>query len=341
MKITYPFFIAEISANHCGKISLAKKLMKLAKNSNASAVKLQTFKTDLMTLNSNNKYFKIKSGLWKNYKLWDLYNKAKTPFEWHKELFQYGKKIGIKVFSSVFDEVSLNLLEKLNCPIYKISSFELTDLYLIKKVASTRKPIIISTGTGSLDEIEEAYECAKKNGAREVILLYCVSNYPSKANDFNLNNIKEMKKKFNCKVGFSDHSTDETITLSAVAAGAQIIEKHIALENQKSGLDIQFALKGKKIKDLINKINFTYKILGNDKFERKKSENFSKKFRRSLFAINNIDKGDFFTKENLGRIRPGYGISCKYYEKILGKRSPVVIKIGHPLSNEILRKLKL
>jgi len=341
MKNSYPYFIAEISSNHCGKLSMAKKLIKLAKQSNADAVKLQTFKTDLMTMNIDNKFFTIKHGIWKNYKLWNLYNKAKTPYEWHRELFNYGKKIGITVFSSVFDEVSLSFLEKLNCPIYKISSFELTDLYLIKKIAQTKKPMIISTGTGSLEEISEAYNCAKKNGAKDITLLYCVSNYPSLKDDFNLNNIKFMKKKYNCKIGFSDHSTDDSITLAAVAAGAEVIEKHIALDRQRSGLDIKFALKGKKIKNLIKKIKFVNQLLGKNKFLRKSSENNSKKFRRSLFAINDIKKNSVLSKKNIGRIRPGYGISCKYFEKVLGKKSPISFKKGHPLNKKLLHKLNI
>ena len=229
----FPFLVAEISANHCGNFALAKKLIKCAKINNADAVKLQTYTADTMTIKSNKKYFKIKSGLWKNYNLWDLYNEAQTPLKWHKKLFEYGKKIGITVFSTPFDETAVDFLEKLKCPMYKVASFEMTDIPLIKKIASTKKPIIISTGMANLKEIETTYKIAKKYGAKDITLLYCVSNYPAKNSDFNLNNIKILKKKFKCRVGLSDHSKDEKVAVTAINAGAEIIEKHIALDNQK------------------------------------------------------------------------------------------------------------
>ena len=195
LKKNKPFFIAEISANHNGDFRTAKKLIKCAKENGADAVKLQTYDADSMTLNSKKKIFKIKNGLWKNYFLWDLYNKAKTPLEWHKELFDYAKKLKIKIFSTPFSEEHVDFLEKLNCPYYKVSSFEMSDISLIKKIAKTKKPIIISTGVSSLDEIEIAYKTAAKYGSTKIVLLYCVSNYPSKLSDFNLNNIKILKKK--------------------------------------------------------------------------------------------------------------------------------------------------
>ena len=234
------FLIAEISANHCGSLSKAKKLIKCAKQNNADAVKIQSFSPDTMTLKSNNRYFKIKKGLWKGYTLWDLYNEAQTPFSWHKELFSYAKKLKIPIFSTPFDETAVDLLEELNCPFYKVASFEMTDLSLIKKIASTKKKMIISTGTSSLEEIEKVFYTAKKNGAAEVILLYCVSNYPSVMSDFNINNIKILKNKFNCRVGLSDHSKDHRVGMMAIAAGAEIIEKHIALQNQKKRIRYRF-----------------------------------------------------------------------------------------------------
>ena len=243
-KFIFPFFVAEISANHNGNFSNAKKLIKLAKQSGADAVKLQTFKPDTMTLNSNKKYFKIKEGLWKGNNLWKLYEKAQTPYKWHKSLFSYAKKIGIKCFSTPFDETAVDFLESLRCPIYKIASFEMQDFPLIKKVIKTKKPIIISTGMASLEEIETVYNFVKKNGAKKIALLYCVSNYPSKISDFNLNNIKILKRRFKCTIGLSDHSQDDLVAFSAVSAGAQIIEKHIALEGQKKAWILNF-FKGK------------------------------------------------------------------------------------------------
>ena len=222
------FFIAEISANHCGNFKLAKKLIKCAYLNGADAVKLQTYTADTMTLNSNKKYFKIKQGLWKNYTLWDLYNKAHTPLKWHKDLFKYGKSLGIKVFSTPFDDTAVDFLEKLKCPIYKIASFEMTDLNLVKKVSQTKKPIIISTGMANLEEIGTTIKLAKKNGAKDITLLYCVSNYPSSISDFNLKNIKILKDKFKCRVGISDHSTDIELPLLLSLVGQKLL-KNISL----------------------------------------------------------------------------------------------------------------
>lgn len=333
-----PFFIAEISANHCGDFRLAKKLIKCAKVNGADAVKLQTYTADTMTLKSNKKYFKIQEGLWKGFTLWDLYNSAHTPLKWHKKLFSYGKKLGITVFSSPFDETSVDFLEKLNCPIYKIASFEMTDLNLIKKVSLTKKPIIISTGMASLEEIELTVKTAKKYGAKDITLLYCVSNYPASVDDFNLNNIKILKKYFKCKVGLSDHSNDPKVVIASIACGAEVIEKHIALDNQKKGFDIEFSLKGKEIKTLRDDIDLTFNLLGKDFFFRNKTENKSKIFRRSIFAIKDIKKGEKFTKKNIKVIRPGYGLEPKYYNKILNKKSPIEIKKEEPLKFSIMKK---
>ena len=333
------FFVAEISANHCGNFQLAKKLIKCAKVNGADAVKLQTYTADTMTLKSDKKYFKINQGLWKGYNLWNLYNKARTPLEWHKKLFQYGKSLGIKVFSTPFDITAVDFLEKLNCPIYKIASFEMTDLNLVKKVSQTKKPIIISTGMANLQEIETTFKVAKKSGAKDITLLYCVSNYPSSINDFNLNNIRILKNKFKCKVGISDHSTDNRVAIAAIASGAEVIEKHIALDNQKKGLDINFSLKGKEIKKLRNDVDVAFKLLGKKSFHRNINENKSKIFRRSIFAIKNIKKGEKFTKENIKIVRPGYGLEPKYFNKILNKRSLINVQKNEPLRAAILRNL--
>jgi|TARA_B110000116_G_C16684834_1_gene512418 pseudaminic acid synthase len=337
----YPFFIAEISANHCGSLNKAIKLIKCAKDNGANAVKLQTFTADTMTIKSNKKYFKINKGLWKGYNFWDLYNKAHTPLEWHKKLFDYAKKIGIIIFSTPFDETAVDFLEKLKCPMYKVASFEMTDIPLIKKIASTKKPVIISTGMANLNEIELTYKVAKKYGAKNITLLYCVSNYPSKNSDFNLNNIKVLKDKFKCRVGLSDHSKNDKIAIACIAAGAEVVEKHIALDNQKKGLDIEFSLKGKEIKRFKSSIDEVYKLLGKKYFYRSKSEDSNKVFRRSIFVVKNILKGEKFTKYNIRRIRPGYGVSPVYYEKILNKKSPSNLKKGNPLNLNILKKIKI
>ena len=336
-----PFLIAEISANHCGNFKLAKKLIKCAKKSGADAVKLQTYTADTMTIKSSKKYFKIKNGLWKGYNLWDLYNKAHTPLEWHKKLFDYGKKLKITVFSTPFDETAVDFLEKLKCPMYKVASFEMTDIPLIKKIASTKKPMIISTGMANMKEIELTFKTAKRYGAHDITLLYCVSNYPSEITDFNLNNIKILKKKFKCRVGLSDHSKDEKVAITAIAAGAEVIEKHIALNNQKKGLDIEFSLKDKKMRKFRKAIDETFQLLGKRQFHRNKSEEKSKIFRRSIFVIKDIKKGEKFNKNNIKRIRPGYGLPPIYYEKLLNKQSPYSLYKGNPLKKNILRKLKV
>jgi len=336
-----PYLIAEISANHCGSLSLAKKLIKCAKKNSADAVKIQTYTADSMTIKSNKKYFKIKNGLWKGYNLWSLYDKAHTPLVWHKELFRYAKKLKIKIFSTPFDESAVDFLEKLNCPVYKVASFEMTDLPLIKKIAKTKKPMIISTGMASLKEIELTYNTAKKNGAKDITLLYCVSNYPSSIKDFNLNNIKILKEKFKCKVGLSDHSKNNKVAIAAIAAGAELVEKHIALEKQKKGLDIEFSLKGKEIKKFKDEMNLSFQLLGKKEFYRNKNENKSKIFRRSLFVVNHIKKGEKISKKNIRRIRPGFGLEPKYYEKLLGRKAPFNLKSGEPLRKNILKKLRI
>ena len=336
-----PFFVAEISANHNGSLFDAKKLIKIAKKYEADAVKLQSYTPDTLTINSDKPDFKIAKGLWKGKTLWKLYEKAQTPFEWHKELFDYAKKLKIICFSTPFDETAVDLLESLNCPFYKVASFELNHIPLIKKIANTQKPIIISTGMANLKEIDLAYKTAKRNGAKEIILLYCVSNYPSKISDFNFNNIKILKERYGCKVGFSDHSTDNKVVAAAIAAGAEIIEKHIALEKQTKGFDLAFSLKGREIKDYVKTIKETSLMMGKEYFFRNKTEQQSKQFRRSIYAISDIKKGEKFSKDNIKVIRPGFGIQPIYFEKLLNKKSPFNIKSQTPIKLALLKKLRI
>ena len=336
-----PFFVAEISANHNGSLHHAKQLIKIAKKYGADAVKLQTYTPDTLTIKSNKPDFQIKSGLWKGKTLWDLYQKAQTPFEWHKELFDYAKKIKIICFSTPFDESAVDLLENLNCPFYKVASFEMNHIPLIKKIAQTKKTIIISTGMSNLKEIDIAYKTAKNNGAKEIILLYCVSNYPSKISDFNFNNIKILKDRYNCKIGFSDHSTDNKVVAAAIAAGAEVIEKHIASDSQKEGFDLAFSLKGKEIKIYAQVIKDTSLMMGKKYFLRNKTENQSLKFRRSIYVVSDIKKGEMFTKKNIRIIRPGFGVQPIYFEKLLNKKSPFNIYKATPLKKKILKKLMI
>ncbi len=336
-----PYFVAEISANHVGSIKKAIKLIYQAKKYGADAVKLQTYTPDGMTLNFKNKYFKLKSGIWRGKYLWELYNQAKTPHEWHKKLFDYAKKINITIFSSPFDKKSLELLESLRCPIYKLASFEINDIPLIKLIAKTKKPIIISTGMANIKEIETAYKTAKKFGARKISLLYCVSNYPSKLSDFNMNMIGILKKKFNCPIGFSDHSKDNRVAFSAISAGAEIVEKHIALKNQKKGLDLEFSIRGDEIKKFRQDIDTAYSLIKKKSFTRSIDEKNLRIQRRSIFASEKILKSEKFTKKNIRIIRPGHGIEPIYFNKLIGKESPFSFKEGYPITNKVLTKLKI
>ena len=336
-----PFIIAELSANHGGSINIAKQLISLAKKSGVDAVKLQTFNPSLITINSNNKYFKITKGLWKGYNLWSLYNKAQTPKKWHKQLFEYAKKLKIICFSSAFDPENVYELEKLNSPIYKVASFEMLHEPLIEAIAKTKKPVIISTGTANLKEIYQSYQLTKKYKIKDVTFLYCVSNYPSKSSDFNLNNIQILKKKLNCRIGFSDHSLGSKVAMLAVAKGAEIVEKHICLSNDNKSLDSEFSLKGKtQISQFVKDLRETSGMISKNIFFRSKNEKNNIRFRRSIFCVEEIQKGERFNKDNIKIIRPGYGISPIYYKNILNKRSPAKIGKNNPITSQILKKIK-
>ena len=340
-KLKYPYLIAEISSNHLGIISNAKRLIFNAKKYGASAVKLQTFTPETMTINSNKKEFLIEDEIFNSKNLWQLYKVAQTPFSWHKELFSYAKSIGILCFSTPFDETSVDLLENLNCPFYKIASPEILHFPLINKIAKTKKSLIISTGMANLNEIDKAYSYARSKGIKDIALLYCVSNYPAEISDFNINNIKILKKEFKCKIGFSDHSLNNKIVEAAVFAGAEIIEKHIALDIKKKSLDSKFSLKGKDIMAYKKIIDDAYKLLGKNFFYRSNKEKKNIRFRRSIYAIKNIKKGEKITLNNIKSIRPGLGISPIYFNKLLNKISPFKIKAETPITKNILNKLKI
>ena len=329
-----PFFIAEISANHCGSLKKAMELIKLAKISGANAVKLQTYTPEMMTIKNLN--YKIKSGLWKNINLWKLYNQAQTPLEWHPKLFRFAKKLKIKIFSTPFNTEALNFLEKLNCDAYKIASFEMNDLNLIKEIAKTGKPMIISTGLSDLNEIALTYKKAKNFGCKDITLLYCVSNYPSEKEDFNLNNIKILKQKFKCKIGLSDHSVGSEIAKLAIAMGAEVFEKHIATQNQRNGHDIKFSARGKEVIQYKRDLDNTVKLFLNKKFYRSKKEMENIIFRRSIYTIKRIKKGDRFNQANIKTFRPNIGLSASKYFDILGKKVPYDIEKFKPLKKNIL-----
>ena len=336
-----PYFIAEISANHNGCLHNAKKLIFHAKKYGADAVKLQTYTADTITIKSNRKEFFIKEGLWKDQYLWDLYDKAKTPFEWHRQLFDYARKINIICFSSPFDETAVDLLESLKTPFYKIASPEITHIPLIKKIARTKKLIIMSTGMANLKEIDLAYNAAKINGAKEIILLYCVSKYPCQISDYNFNNISILKKRYDCRVGFSDHSLENRIATIAVASGAEVIEKHIALTHEKDAPDYNFSLKGREIQKYAESIRETSDMMGKSFFYRNPTEKKNLKFRQSIYAISEIKKGEFFNKNNIKIIRPANGLNPFFFNKLINKKSPVKIKKGTPLKISLLKKMHI
>ena len=323
-----PILIAEISANHTGSIQKAKKLILTAKKNGADLVKLQTYEPRNMTINSSLKDFLVKDGLWKDYKLWDLYKEAQTPLKWQKELFDYSKKIKIPCFSTPYDDEGVDLLKKLNSKLYKVSSFEMKDSSLVKKICSIGKPVIISTGLANLKEINEVYKVAKESGCKQLILLYCVSSYPAKNKDFNLNNIDILRKKFKCEIGFSDHSTDNSVAMLAISRGARVIEKHIALDNQKDGLDIEFSIKGREIRKFKEDMLKAWTLLGKNKFLRTGNELKNIKFQRSIYVVNNIKKGELFSTTNIRRIRPGFSLSANKWSFVLGRKSKKTYTIG-------------
>ncbi len=328
-KKNLPFFIAEISANHKGSILHAKKLIKLAKSSGADAVKLQTYSPSSMTLNSKKKFFKIDKKKWGSSFLWDLYERAKTPLSWHKELFNYSKKLGIMCFSTPFDVDNVDELEKLNCPIYKISSFENNHFPLLKRLAKTKKPLIMSTGISNIKQITKSVNFLKKNNCGKLYLLYCVSNYPSKIEDFNLRNILILNKKFKLNVGFSDHSTDDFVSYIAVNMGAKIIEKHITSDNK--AIDAEFSKKTTELKLYIQNLK-KINLLNNKKSYALPKKNTGKKFQRSIFVTQDLNIGDRIKQNNIKVIRPNNGFDASKYFSIIGRKIKKRIKKNNPLT---------
>ncbi len=319
-KTTSPILVAEISANHNGSIQNAKKLILEAKKNGADFVKLQTYEADTMTFKTNKEDFIIKHGLWKGQSLWNLYDKAKTPFSWQKSLFLYAKKVGVQCFSTPFDSNAVDLLEKIKCPFYKISSFENQDLDLIKRIAKTKKPIIISTGLTKISDLDKSIKTIHKYGNKKLIILYCVSSYPASFKDFNIKTINEIEKRYKCLVGLSDHCNNNIIGVSAVNHGAKLFEKHFALKNQLKGFDVEFSKKGPDLlkykQDLLNAWTINQSNLN---ISPKEDKNI--KFKRSIYSSKSIKKGEVFSKNNLRCVRPGFGINPVYLNKVIGKRS--------------------
>ena len=334
-----PYIIAEMSGNHCGDINRALRLIHAAKNAGADAVKLQTYTADTMTINHNSDEFRVKGGLWNGYHLYDLYKEAHTPWEWHERLFAEAEKIGITIFSTPFDSTAVELLEKLNAPAYKIASFELTDLSLIKCVAATGKPIIMSTGNANLAEIEEAVQTAKMVGAVDIILLHCTSGYPVPASQANISTVSVLRDAFGCNAGLSDHTLDIGVSIAAVALGACVIEKHFTLSRADGGPDAGFSLEKEELKSLVTNCHMAYEATGKANFTSTEVEKKTKCHRRSLYIVKDIRKGEIFTSEHIRSIRPGHGIKPKYIDKVIGKKASKDLTYGMSLKYSHIKEL--
>ena len=331
-----PYLIAEMSANHGGKISNAFKIIEAAKKAGADAVKLQTYHPDILTLKCNKPDFMINEGLWKGRSLHELYSEAYTPWGWHKELFSYAKGERIAIFSTPFDNSSVDLLENLDAPAYKIASFEVLDLPLIKYVASTGKPLIISTGMASLSEIREAIEIALSSGCSQLAILHCVSGYPAPPSEYNLMTLKDKISQFNLVTGLSDHTLSNTTAITSIALGASIIEKHFTLNRDGGGADDSFSIEPNELGQLAEDIRTAWSSLGCVSYERKSSESHNEKFRRSLYAVANIKAGEELNLSNIRSIRPGYGMHPKFLPLILGKKAAIDISLGTALTKSMV-----
>lgn len=315
-----PYIIAEMSANHNGKLTNALQLITEAKKSGADAVKLQTYTADTITLDCDSEEFQIHGGLWDGKNLYQLYSEAQMPWEWHAPLFEHARKVGITIFSSPFDRTAVDLLEDLNAPAYKIASFEAVDLPLIKYVAATGKPMIISTGMADAEEIAEAIAAAREGGCRELAILHCVSGYPAPASDYNLRTVPDMIERFGLVTGLSDHTLDNTIAIASISLGASIIEKHFTLDRNGGGPDDSFSLEPPEMKALCHGTRTAWAALGSVNYGRKSSEQGNVMFRRSLYFVKDMQAGDVITEESIRSVRPGYGIAPKYINQIIGKK---------------------
>ena len=329
-----PYIIAEISANHNGNVENAFKIIDMAKRCGADAVKMQTYTPDTITLNSSKEDFIIKDGLWKGRTLHQLYEWAHTPWEWHAELFAYSKEVGITLFSTPFDDTAVAFLEELNTPAYKIASFECTDLNLIKRAASTNKPLIISTGMANDSEIGEAVDTALKFGSGELTLLHCVSGYPSPAAEYNLRTLADMKNRFGVHVGLSDHTLDNTTAIAAVALGAVMVEKHVTLDRNGGGPDDSFSLEEDGLRELCSSTKTAWQSIGKVNYERTEAEKGNVKFRRSLYFVRALKEGDVITENDIRSVRPGFGLPPKYYDKLIGTKVAISVEKNSPVTLE-------
>lgn len=330
------YIIAEMSANHAGDISRAKEIIHAAKEAGADCIKIQTYTPDTLTIDCDNSYFHISDGTWNGENLYQLYQKAYTPWEWQKELFEEAKKAEIDFFSTPFDNTSVDFLEEIGIGFYKIASFELVDIPLIEYVASKGKPMILSTGMATLAEIDEAVEAVKKRGNRNFALLRCASAYPAITDEMNLRTMQNMGDTFGVPYGLSDHSMGSVGAVTAVALGASIIEKHFCLDRSIENPDSTFSMNPMEFKQMVHDIRQAERAIGSVKYGPSEQEKSSQIFRRSIFCVKNIKRGEKLTSENVRIIRPGYGLSPKYYNDILGQTALIDIERGTPLKMEMI-----
>ncbi|WP_243297592.1 pseudaminic acid synthase [Bacillus litorisediminis] len=333
-----PFIIAEMSGNHNQSLEHALKIVEAAANAGAHALKLQTYTAETMTLNIREGEFFIKEpdSLWEGHSLYELYQKAHTPWEWHQAIFEHCRKLGIIPFSTPFDETAVDFLETLNVPLYKIASFENTDLPLIRKVASTGKPLIISTGLATIAELDETIRTAREAGATDIILLKCTSTYPAPPANTNIVTIPHMKELFQCQVGLSDHTLGIGTAVASVALGATVIEKHFTISREDGGVDAAFSLEPHEMKLLVEESLRAWQSLGKVHYGPTKKESSSLQYRRSLYFSKDVKAGETLTKDNVRIIRPGYGLAPKYYDIIIGKPVKKDVKKGTPVSWDLI-----
>jgi pseudaminic acid synthase len=331
------YVIAELSANHNQNFGQAVRIIEAAKDAGADAVKLQTYTADTITMQSPREYFQVRGGtLWDGRTLYDLYGEAHTPWEWQPRLQQVAKELGIDLFSSAFDETAVDFLEKMNVPAHKIASCELVDIPLIQKMARTGKPLILSTGMATQEEIDEAVEAARQTGAREIALLKCTSAYPAAAEEMNLRTIPEMMRRYNVVVGLSDHTMGVAVPVAAVALGAGIIEKHLALSRSLPGPDSAFSLEPHEFKTMVDAVRAAERALGEVHYGVSGKEAAGRAFRRSLFVVRDMLKGEPFTTSNVRSIRPGHGLHTRHLPDVLGKKAARNIESGTPLSWDLV-----
>ena len=333
-----PFIIAEMSGNHGGTLEEALKIVDAAAKAGSDSIKLQTFTPSSMTLDIDRDEFKVTSqqSLWYGRKLYDLFSEGQTPREWHKPIFDRARQHGMLCFSSVFDEKSVDFLEQLNCPVYKIASFENVDIPLIKYTARTGKPLIISTGMATLEEIHDAVNAAKEGGCNQLTILKCTSSYPAPPQDANIATINDMKKRFGCEAGLSDHTLGNATAIAASALGASVIEKHFTLSRDNGAIDSAFSMEPNELKSLMRDTKNAILSVGKVHYGATKAEEAARDKRRSIYIAKDIKKGDVFNEDNLRRVRPGLGLSPKYYDEIIGRKASQDIVIGTALKWELV-----